>query len=390
MIPVKLRLLVLALTGAILSACAPAPAGPEVDFTQIAADFFATLTAQAPAATQTFTPSPPATSTPTATPSPTMEVKLREKALIEGVQALMAAEDIEGAVNLCTEAVSAEPELAVGYALRGLIRLGDEEYEAAVSDFDEAIELGITADLDKEIEPGLTAKTIYYLRGCAHLSLGAYREGVEDLEGFLEVTGPSEFPAFRQDAESRLASHPLGPEPVSSGQRFDSPFFSIPAPQGQGWAIVERGLHSIQYGRTERLADQASTPGGRTLEASASAEFLDMDYPGEEFLQFACDWMSQPEGRDQALDEHCDWWAGPAEGCVRLDGRYLDHRASDAAITTPLIFESQSLACRHPDFIDVLILLQFSQLGLEGSVEGDFAQQAEAFFSELSFTRPGE
>ncbi len=55
----------------ILAACGPSPDQVNATATQIAANIFATQTAQAPTATMTFTPSPTATSTPTLTPTPT-------------------------------------------------------------------------------------------------------------------------------------------------------------------------------------------------------------------------------------------------------------------------------------------------------------------------------
>jgi len=55
----------------ILSGCGPSQAELDATSTQIAANIFATQTAQAPTATPTFTPSPTATATSTSTPTPT-------------------------------------------------------------------------------------------------------------------------------------------------------------------------------------------------------------------------------------------------------------------------------------------------------------------------------
>ncbi len=55
---------------ALISACGPSADEQAATATQGAANIFATLTAQAPTATPTFTPSPTSTATPTATPTP--------------------------------------------------------------------------------------------------------------------------------------------------------------------------------------------------------------------------------------------------------------------------------------------------------------------------------
>jgi hypothetical protein len=66
-----IRFILLLLTCAILTACGPSQAEMDVTATKVAADIFATQTAEAPTATLTFTPSPTSTPTPTATPTPT-------------------------------------------------------------------------------------------------------------------------------------------------------------------------------------------------------------------------------------------------------------------------------------------------------------------------------
>lgn len=70
------------LTGALLSACGPSPAEQAGTATQIAANIFATQTAQAPTATPTYTPSPTATPTATATPTSTSTPTPTETATI--------------------------------------------------------------------------------------------------------------------------------------------------------------------------------------------------------------------------------------------------------------------------------------------------------------------
>lgn len=71
MVPGKFRICVSILMGAILSGCGLSQAEVVATATQMAANIFATQTAQAPTATPTFTPSPAPTATPTVTPTTT-------------------------------------------------------------------------------------------------------------------------------------------------------------------------------------------------------------------------------------------------------------------------------------------------------------------------------
>ncbi len=68
---IKTIVLVMLVMSAFLTACGPTPEEQAATKTKGAADIFATLTAQAPTATLTFTPSPTPTPTPTVTPTPT-------------------------------------------------------------------------------------------------------------------------------------------------------------------------------------------------------------------------------------------------------------------------------------------------------------------------------
>jgi branched-chain amino acid transport system substrate-binding protein len=58
-------------TGVVLAACGPSQEELDAQATEIAANVFATQTAEAPTVTPTFTPSPPPTATPTSTPTET-------------------------------------------------------------------------------------------------------------------------------------------------------------------------------------------------------------------------------------------------------------------------------------------------------------------------------
>jgi hypothetical protein len=70
--------LMILLLGISLASCGPTPAELDAQSTQVAADIFATLTAQAPTSTPTLSPTPTVTPSPThtLTPSPTMTATL--------------------------------------------------------------------------------------------------------------------------------------------------------------------------------------------------------------------------------------------------------------------------------------------------------------------------
>jgi tetratricopeptide (TPR) repeat protein len=191
-----------------LSACSPSQAELNSTATQLAENIFATQTALAPTATQTFTPSPTSTPTPTPTvtpsPSPTLDLATWERHLAGEVISLSESGDQKGAIELCTEAIHADPAFAMAYALRGLIHLGIQDLEAGIADLDRAFELGIDSDLDKEIDAGMTVKALYYIRGAANIQLGAYKQAIEDLERFLAVTEPLEYAQLRANAQYEL------------------------------------------------------------------------------------------------------------------------------------------------------------------------------------------
>ena len=70
MITVKHRILVSLWISAILVSCGPSQAELDTQATKIAADIFATQTAEAPTPTPTFMPTSTPTFTPTSTPTP--------------------------------------------------------------------------------------------------------------------------------------------------------------------------------------------------------------------------------------------------------------------------------------------------------------------------------
>lgn len=107
-----------------LCACGPSQAELSSTATQVAADLFATQTALAPTTTPTLKPSPTMTPAPTFTatpiPLPTLDIAAREGQLIEDVFSLFEQEDSDGVIELCDEAITADPNFAMAYTLRGL------------------------------------------------------------------------------------------------------------------------------------------------------------------------------------------------------------------------------------------------------------------------------
>lgn len=346
-----------------------------------------------PSPTPTMTPSPSPTPTLTPSPSPTVDMIVREHELLAGLRSLLNRGDSKGAIKRCTEAISADPTFALAYALRGMIYLQLKDLEAAVNDFDQAFELGIASNLDKEIEPGLTLKSLYYYRGSANMVMGSYQQGIEDLERFQEVTEPLENARMRADAQYQLSRWHNDAEQVSGGQEFDFEYFSIRAPQGQNWGNRMYGPQSIEFGRTEKLDDQGTIYGERTTIALTSVSFLGRDYSRATFLPFACAYMAEQTlggGRNQAVDTDCDYWEKSPDDCVSYSGLFEDGGPSDMPFNPPLMLEGYSLLCRHPDFSDVIVYLHFSQRGPKGSLQGEIEQQAEEFFSGVSYRHPAD
>jgi len=380
-----------------ICACGPSPAELSSTATQVAEDIFATQTALAPTATRTFTPSPTLTPTPTHTltpsPTPTVDIATQERQLVGEVSSLLEQGDPDGVIELCTEAIDADPAFAMPYALRGLIYYGYQDFAAAVEDFDQAFELGIDSDLDKEIGEGMSVKTLYYLRGIANIQLGAYKQAIEDLERFLAVTEPLEYAQWRQDAQYELGEWQVEPQQVSAGQQFDFDFYSIQAPLGTDWGSKMVGPQSIQFGLNEKLNDEQTVYGERTTIASASVEFLDWDLSKEEFLEFACYSMearNYQTDRHQTLSASCDYWKKSPEACVRYASVFEDYGPSDNPFSPPLILDSYSMLCRHPDFSEVAVFVHYSQRGPQDSLDDDIEQQAEEFFDGFSFNQPDE
>lgn len=90
--------------GSLLSACGPSQAEQEATVTRVAANVFATQTAQVPIITPTFTPSPTPTPTPTATPTltPTLS-RARAEAVLHEFMTLMSNKDPQKASGLLSK-----------------------------------------------------------------------------------------------------------------------------------------------------------------------------------------------------------------------------------------------------------------------------------------------
>lgn len=342
-----------------------------------------------PTSLPTSTPRPTATITPTITPSPspTLDLAIKEQEFVEEIGDLFDAGDLQSAIDLCSTEINDDKSFAMGYLMRGFTNLALQDYESALIDIDSAIELGIAEDFDKEIEPGVSAKTVFYFRGLVNMLLGSYVRGIEDYEFFLEITEPLEYPEFRANAQSEIANFQLDPESVSSGQRFEFTYYSIAAPESQGWHVKSREYMSINFGRLELLDPGETVYSERTTIGYTSVEFLEIDYTDDEFLEYACWNMTIQGGRYISLDQDCSWCEEPRSGCVCYQGLVEDHGGMDLPYSPPLIMAGQSMTCRHPDLSQVLITLHYSQRSPIGSLEDNINPHAESFFQGLIFNQ---
>jgi tetratricopeptide (TPR) repeat protein len=372
----------------ILAACSSPPT-VEVTSTTLTPDSkAATITATPTAVTPTYTVTPIPSKTPTAVPTPTQTASLadRELSLVTRVNAIMSIGQVESAIDLCSEAIRVDPTFAMAYTIRGLIYLGNLDLEAAVQDFDKAVESGILDDPDKEIDEGMTVKTIYYFRGKANMGLGAYKQGINDLEQFLNITEPLEYPQLRQNAQYHLATWQMEGQPVISGQQFDKELYSIRAPEGEGWKLDLPGPETLSFGHQEDLDSSFGDGlyGERTFAAISSVIVLEVDYSDEDFYEYACSSMGEVNERYKPLQTFCERVEKPNYSCARLAADYEDYGSKDIPTDPPLILSGFSLSCRHPDDRKVTIYLHYSQRGPLGSLDEDIEKQAEAFFSGLS------
>jgi hypothetical protein len=151
----------------ILSACGPTQADQDATSTQIAANIFATQTAQAPTATATFTPSPTATVTPTATATPT----LTPTPTPLPTKNPLAGEFVDGKLVMTDQSYKDVIDLGQYWYSEGLL-VG----ETALYD----------AMLEYSLQPDQLVK-IYKLQSEDYEALGHYDLAVEDLLHILDL-----------------------------------------------------------------------------------------------------------------------------------------------------------------------------------------------------------
>ncbi len=172
--------------------------------------------------------------------------------------------------------------------------------------------------------------------------------------------------------------------PVPEHERFYFPLFSVAAPEGSGWMYlpVQNG---ISFERQE-------TQGTQITVASARLEALDKNtnYSSKEFLDYVCACPIRPpeENRYTEQQRDCDWWRKSPFDCVRLHGLYMETGNKDNPSSSPLMLDSYTLACRHPDFYNAVIFLDYSQQSSEGSLEENLSQQADVFFTGVGMNWP--
>lgn len=198
------------------------------------------------------------------------------------------------------------------------------------------------------------------------------------------ISGPS-LPAFPP------LDNQIPRTPVSAGDRFNFPIFSIRSPQGSGWSY-QLQQNGIIFGVTEKLDEQKTIYSERSNIAIAKSDAVDAqtNYSREQFKEFACARIRSLQEADGIADQqgNCDWWVESTFDCVRLDGRYEDHGDKNNPYSPPLIVDGHSVVCRHPDFYNAMIFLHYSQRGPEGSIRDDVLERADAFFMSMGMSYP--
>ncbi len=107
-------------------------------------------------------------------------------------------------------------------------------------------------------------------------------------------------------------------------------------------------------------------------------------------MKYACDQLSSEmqDERYEAKDKTCALSAIQYFECVRLDRSYLDYGGSHNPASQPLALENHLLLCRHPDFYNALIALNYSQTSPQGYTQKDVDQQADDFFGGIGMNSP--
>lgn len=172
------------------------------------------------------------------------------------------------------------------------------------------------------------------------------------------------------------------PQSVLEHERFQFPLFSIDAPDGPGWTymLLKNG---ISFESQETLDKRKTVANAWLIMLEPTT-----NYSKKQFLEYACASQIRLPQENQYLEQQkdCDWWRKSAFDCVRLHALYIENK--DSPSSSPLILDNYTLACRHPDFYNAVIFLDYSQQGPEESMEQNLSQQADMFFESMGMNFP--
>ena len=181
-------------------------------------------------------------------------------------------------------------------------------------------------------------------------------------------------PVLYSPAPSPVAQDAL---PVPEHERFHFPLFSVAAPEDSGWMYLPM-KNGVAFERQETLDKRMTVANAWLVTLGTST-----NYSRTEFLEYACDYRIHFPDQDRYTEQQkdCDWWRESSFDCVRLHGLYMDSTHTDNGSSPPLMLENYTLACRHPDFYNAVIFLDYSQQGPEESLD------LRKYFSFLSGLR---
>ena len=172
------------------------------------------------------------------------------------------------------------------------------------------------------------------------------------------------------------------PKSVLEHERFHFPLFSIGAPDGSGWTymLLKNG---ISFESQETLGKWETVAGAWSVALGTTT-----NYSKKQFLEYVCAYQIRLPKDDQYTEQQkdCDWWEKSSFDCVRLHALFIENK--DSPSSSPLIRENYTLACRHPDFYNAVIFLDYSQQGPGGSLEQNLSQQADMFFEGMGMNFP--
>ena len=173
-------------------------------------------------------------------------------------------------------------------------------------------------------------------------------------------------------------------QPVPEQKRFQFFLYSVAAPEGSGWMYrpLKNGISfEHQEGQENRMTF-----------ASAWLERVDpnTNFSSAEFLAYACAYQGSPIKEDQYTEQQkeCDWWEKSSVRCVQLHALYDHQDNPDQSSSAPLLLDSYTLACRHPDFYNAFIFMNYSQQAEDGAIHEDLAKQADTFFMDMGMNSP--